>query len=59
VRGPVKALEEALNGAKTAAKRFEVVSGEADFDHGKYRYLAKKLRIQLQAIEEAIKQHEE
>lgn len=59
VRGPVKALEEGLKGAKTAAKRFEVVSGEADFDHGKYRYLAKKLRVQLEAIEEAIKQHEE
>ena len=58
VRGPVKALEEALKGAKTAAERFEVVSGETDFDQGKYRYLAKKLRVQLEAIEEAIKQHE-
>ena len=58
IRGPIKALEEALSQARAAESRYENVGHQEGFDSGKFGYLMKKLRGQLEAIEAAVKENE-
>jgi hypothetical protein len=58
IRGPVKALEGALNQARSAHTRYQAVGHEIGFDTGKFGYLMKKLRAQLDSIDEAVAENE-
>jgi hypothetical protein len=58
IRGPVKALEGALNQTRSAHTRYQAVGHEIGFDTGKFGYLMKKLRAQLDSIDEAVAENE-
>jgi hypothetical protein len=58
IRGPVKALEAALNQTRLAHTRYQAVGHEVGFDAGKFGYLMKKLRAQLASIDEAVAEND-
>jgi hypothetical protein len=58
LQGPIRSLDESLKKAKAAAAGYREVRNDSGFNHGKYKYLASKLRTQVAAIDKAIEQHE-
>jgi hypothetical protein len=58
IRGPVRALEGALKQARVANTRYQAVGHEIGFDAGKFGYLMKKLRAELDAIDKAVAENE-
>lgn len=55
--GPVQDLEEAVRRVRTASSGYLQVHAAQGFDHGRFKYVARKLNSQVEGLQKLIQQH--